>query len=154
MHMNNDWVRIDGPILRENLMPRILPIVAAMLGLASASPQVLADPASPPVKKGPQCFSIRSFENWKAPDAKTIYIRVNLHQYYRLDLAASCPTLLSPNAHLVTNWRSTSWVCSALDWDLKVSEDGMHRFQSACIVKSMTPLTDAEAGAIPGKFKP
>jgi hypothetical protein len=98
--------------------------------------------------------SIRSFENWKAPDAKTIYIRVNLRQYYRLDLATSCPTLLSANSHLITKWRGSSWVCSALDWDLKVSDDPMRGFASPCIVKTMTPLSESEAASIPRKFKP
>jgi hypothetical protein len=135
-------------------MRRILPTLAAVLGLLVAIPQAAAEPAARPATKGPQCFSIRSFENWKAPDAKTIYIRVNLHQYYRLDLAASCPTLLSANSHLITNWRGSSWVCSALDWDLKVSEDSVRGFASPCIVKKMTALTETEAAAIPRKFKP
>jgi hypothetical protein len=135
-------------------MRRILPTLAAVLGLLVAIPPLAAAPASAPATKGPQCFSIRSFENWKAPDAKTIYIRVNLHQYYRLDLAASCPTLLSANSHLITKWRGSSWVCSALDWDLKVSEDPVRGFASPCIVKAMTPLTESEAAAIPRKFKP
>jgi hypothetical protein len=125
-----------------------------VLGLLVTFPQVAAGPASGPTTKGAQCFSIRSFENWKAPDAKTIYIRVNLRQYYRLDLATSCPTLLSANSHLITNWRGSSWVCSALDWDLKVSDDPVRGFASPCIVKKMTALTETEAAAIPRKFKP
>jgi hypothetical protein len=96
---------------------------------------------------------VNGFENWKAPDAKTIYIRVNLHQYYRLDLAASCPALLWPDSHLITTWRGSDTVCSALDWDLKVSQ-GFHSIPEACIVEAMTALTAEEAAAIPKKFKP
>ncbi len=131
-----------------------LPIVATALGLALAIPQALAEPASGPATKGPQCFSVRSFENWKALDAKTLYIRVSSRRYYRLDLAASCPRILAPSSHLITKWRGSNWVCSALDWDLRVSEDPVRGFESACIVKTMTPLTEAEAAAIPRKLKP
>ena len=101
-----------------------------------------------------QCFSIRNFQNWKARDARTLYIRVDPQRYFRLDLAASCPALLSQNSHLITKWRSSSWVCSATDWDLTVSEDPMRGFASPCIVKIMTALTESEAGAIPKKFRP
>lgn len=135
-------------------MRQILPIVATVLGLVFAIPQVQSDPASSPVEKGPQCFSVRSFENWRALDSKTLYIRTSPRRYYRLDLAASCPRVTAPSVHLITKWRGSNWVCSALDWDLRVSEDPVRGMESSCIVKSMTPLTDAEAAAIPRKFKP
>ena len=135
-------------------MRRILAIVAAALGFAIAIPQALAQSSSPPATKGTQCFSTRNFESWKALDNKTLYIRTSGRRYYRLDLAASCPRVTAPSVHLITKWTSSTWVCSALDWDLRVSEEPDSRFQSACIVKSMTPLTDAEAAAIPRKFKP
>src|SRR5882672_8904487 len=135
-------------------MFRILKALGTVLGLLIAIPHVVAEPAPRTAPRGPQCFPIRNFKNWKALDAKTLYIRVNLHQYYRLDLATSCPTLLSPNSHLITKWRGSSWVCSALDWDLKVSDSPMRVFASPCIVKTMTALTETEAYAIPKKYKP
>ena len=135
-------------------MRRTLAIVAAALGFAIAIPQTLAQSSLPPATKGTQCFSTRNFESWKALDNKTLYIRTSGRRYYRLDLAASCPRVTAPSVHLITKWTSSTWVCSALDWDLRVSEEPDSRFQSACIVKSMTPLTDAEAAAIPRKFKP
>src|SRR5262249_53873926 len=102
--------------------------------------------------KSPSCFSARDFENWKAPDAKTILIRVNTNRYYRLDLAGKCPGLLSPGAFLVTKFHGSDWICSPLDWDLKVAEQGTG-ISSGCIVKSMTELSPAEVSAIPPKFK-
>lgn len=112
---------------------------------------VAADPGTP--AKNAQCFHISNFEGWKAPDAKTIYIRVGQRNYYRLDLTASCPTLRWPSAYLVTEWRGSSWVCSAIDWDLKVAQRS-GGFAQPCLVKTMTKLTPAEAEAIPKKFKP
>ena len=128
-------------------------ILASVLGLLFATPLAAAESAPAAAAKAPQCFFIRNFENWKAADAKTMYIRVNLHQYYRLDLAATCPALLSPGSHLITTWQGSSSVCTALDWDLKVSR-GFPGSAEPCIVKTMTPLTSEEVAAIPKKFKP
>jgi Family of unknown function (DUF6491) len=127
-------------------------VLASVCGLLLAVPQAVADP-TPPGAKPAQCFSVGSFENWRALDARTIYIRVNMHRYYRLDLANACPSLLWPDSHLVTTWRGPNIVCSALDWDLKVSQ-GMHGIPMPCIVKTMTALTAEEAAAIPKRFKP
>ena len=124
-------------------------IFAAMLVVPLAAAH--ADEA--PVHKTPACFMVQQFENWKVPDAKTINIRANMHDYYRLDLSASCPALLWPTAYLVTKWQGVSTVCSAIDWDIKVAQSP-GGIMSACIVKSMTPLTAEEAAAIPKKFKP
>lgn len=124
--------------------------LAMTLGLCAGFSPTLAQP----VAKGAQCFSIRDFRNWKALDARTLYIRVDMRRYFRLDLAASCPAMLSPNSHLITKWRGSSWVCSATDWDLKVSEDPVRGFSSPCIVRKMTALSDSEVAAIPRKARP
>ena len=107
----------------------------------------------------PRCFSMRDFENWKAPDAQTIYIRVGLSRYYRLDLSAPCQTLKSVSSHLITKTRGSDQVCSGIDWDLAVSDStgpiGSHTgFKQTCIVKTQTPLSPAEVSAIPKEFKP
>jgi hypothetical protein len=128
-------------------------ISASILGLMLAVPLAAAHADEAPTAKYPSCFQIREFENWKAPDAKTINIRVNMHKYYRLDLSASCPALLWPGAFLVTKWHGSTSVCSALDWDIKVAQSP-GGIVSPCIVKSMTPLTPEEAAAIPKQFKP
>jgi len=127
-------------------------ISASLFGLMLAVPLAAARADEAPAKPS-ACFFVSQFENWKAPDAKTINVRVNLHQYYRLDLSASCPALLWPGAYLVTTWHGSTSVCSGLDWDIKVAQSP-GGIGSACIVKSMTPLTAEEAAAIPKKFKP
>lgn len=115
------------------------------MSLAAADAAIAAKPSG--------CFSARDFESWKAPDAKTIYIRVRLHDYYRLDLSGSCPALLWPDSHLITKFHGTDTVCSRLDWDLEVSQ-GMGGIPAPCIVKAMTALTPDEAASIPKKFRP
>jgi hypothetical protein len=121
------------------------------LTLAVSAPGAAQTPA-PPVKHS-ACFFSNEFQGWKAPDARTIFIRVGLHRYFRLDLSGDCQSLLLPDSHLITHIRGSNSICSAVDWDLKVSE-GMNGIPEACIVKTMTELTPAEAAAIPPKFKP
>jgi hypothetical protein len=119
---------------------------ASMLGLATADARPAAHPAQ-------QCFFSQDWNGWKAtPDSKSIYIRVGVSKIYRLDLSSACPELQMPDVHLVTKLRGTSMICSALDLDLSVS-DG-HGFKTPCIVSNITPLSAAEAAALPKKLKP
>ena len=99
------------------------------------------------------CFFSNQFNNWKAADEKTLYIRVGVNRYYRLDLAGACRTALWPDAVLITRFRGSNAVCSAIDWDLKVAQrvDGI---PEGCIVSKMTELSSSEAEALPRKVKP
>ena len=84
-----------------------------------------------------------------------MYLRVNVNEYFRIDMSGECPELTYPDAHLITVWRGSSEVCGPLDWDLKVADGtGPGSFAVPCIVKNQTRLTPAEAAAIPKKFKP
>jgi len=132
--------------------------LALAASLAVATP-VLAQPApgatSKPAAVQNQCFPISQFEDWRAPDNKTMYLRVNLNEYYRIDMAGECPELTFPDAHLITVWRGSNEVCGPLDWDLKVADgSGPGSFSVGCIVKAQTRLTPTEVAAIPKKFKP
>ena len=100
------------------------------------------------------CFPITEFRGWKAPDTKTILIRVGFDRVYRLDLANTCSLLTSPGSHLITKTRGPDLVCSAVDWDLSVSQPPPGNIPEPCIVKKMTLLSPGEAAAIPRKFKP
>ncbi len=121
---------------------------AATFILALSTLAATAQPAA-----GKQCFFTSQFENWRAPDARTINIRVRGNQYYRLGLGSECHALLDPGAYLVTTFRGTSTVCSPLDWDLKVSS-GLGSPPLPCFVKTMTRLTPAEAKALTSKERP
>lgn len=127
--------------------------LAKALALAGAVALLATPAAAQSDQRKTRCFYVTQFETWRAPDPKTMYIRVSLNRYYRLDMAAACQQLTWPGAHLVTVWRSSGSVCRAIDWDLKVST-GVGGFASPCIVKEMTELTPEEAAQIPPKFKP
>ncbi|HWA90985.1 MAG TPA: hypothetical protein VG889_13180 [Rhizomicrobium sp.] len=107
-----------------------------------------------PALAGGSCFSIREFHGWRAPDAKTIYIRVAQTRYFRLDLGASCSQLTFPGAHLITETRGPDLMCSGIDWDLAVSTGTPGSIPMHCIVKQQTELTPDEVAAIPKQFKP
>ncbi|HTW36628.1 MAG TPA: DUF6491 family protein [Rhizomicrobium sp.] len=125
-------------------------VLACLTGMAASQPAAAPPPAS---QAGRSCFFVTQFDNWRAQDPNTMYIRVNMNKYYRLDMSGSCPALLWPDAHLIMNVRGPDTICSPLDWDLKVST-GLHGIPMPCIVKTMTPLTPDQAAAIPKKFKP
>lgn len=122
---------------------------AALAALAAFAAAANADPP----KQQNSCFFIRQGWTWKAPDARTIYIKVFPNRFYRLDLAGQCPELMWSNAQLITTHRSTSTICNALDWDLQV-RSATGGAPVPCIVKRMTGLTPAEVADIPDKYKP
>jgi Family of unknown function (DUF6491) len=121
-----------------------------LVGLAVAA--LLCAPAASAKPSG-QCFSSRDWSGWKAsPDSKSIYIRVSVSKLFRLDLAQACPTLQWPGAHLVTKLRGSSWICSPLDLDLRVSAG--RGTAIPCMVSGITPLSKDEAAALPKKLRP
>ena len=137
---------------------KVLPLLcSAFLGMAAFGAPAFADNPNEPA---PRCFSMHDFQSWKAPDARTIFIRVDINHYYRLDLAAPCQSLKMIDAHLITKVRGSDQVCDGLDWDLSVADssgfgiNGHRGFKQACIVKTQTPLSPAEVAQIPAKFKP
>ncbi len=122
--------------------------LAATLGLTAAEAQTAAKPSS-------RCFLSQDWNGWKATeDSRSMYIRVGLKSLYRVDFAGMCPRLQSPGAHLVTRVRGSSWICSPLDLDIKVSDGPPGDIATPCIAKAITPLSAEEAAALPKKLKP
>lgn len=129
-------------------MKQLVAIILLALGAGFASTG--AQTVSP--KRA--CFPIYEMRGWKAADPHTIYIKVDPDRIFRLDLAQDCPLLRTPAAHLITNVRGSDLVCSAVDWDLSVSEGPPGAMPERCIVKQMTLLTRDEAAALPAKLRP
>jgi len=134
--------------MEATLRKPILALAGLLVGMSTTS--ALAEQSAPARET---CFFARQFENWKAPDANTIYIRVGTNVYYRLDLSAPCPELLKPGFHLTMRMSGSDNICTASDWNLTVT-DNLGGIRVPCMVKTMTRLSDAEAAAIPPKFKP
>jgi hypothetical protein len=130
-------------------------LLAATLAAAFASDadEPAAKPGADAAKLKPsECFLARDFESWRAaPDAKSIYIRVDHKHFLRLELATACPTLTWPDARLITIRHGATDLCDAHDWDLKVSMGGI---PVPCRVKKVVQLTPEEVAAMPKKQLP
>jgi hypothetical protein len=122
-------------------------IVAAALAAVS-----VLGMAAPALAQGQSCFFINQWRGWKAADDHTVYISVDPHRTYRLDMTGSCPELLFSDIALVTRNHASS-ICTALDWDLQITQRHVG-FTSACIVGKMTLLTHDQVAALPDKLRP
>ena len=125
-------------------------ILASICASGLMGATAFAQPATPHRN---QCFFVNQFENWRAPDTRTINIRVQGNHYFRLGLGNECYPLRSGSARLITTFRGSNTVCSPLDWDLQVSE-GIGSPSEPCLIKTMTELSPAEVAALPPKAKP
>ena len=122
-------------------------------GMATLSTLAGAAPTGPSAPDRPRsCFFVNEWRGWKAPSPDVLYLGVNMHDVYRVQLSAGSPELQWPDAHLVSKTRGSDSVCDALDLDLSVS-DG-HGFREPLIATSITKLTPDEVAAIPPKFRP
>jgi hypothetical protein len=127
----------------------VLAFAAAILASAGS-----ADAAGPNNAKGSQCFRSESYQDFRAVNDHAFNIRVNVNDYYRIELEGACPTLTDPDAVLITRVRGSDLICGPLDWDLRVRESGPGGIAVGCIVKSQRKLTPEEVAAIPPKEKP
>ena len=125
-------------------------VAAALLAPSFPSQAQNANASRP----GDACFYSNQFENWRAPDDRTILIRVGVSRYYRLDLAGPCNGLTWPSATLINRIHGPDLICKPIDWDLMVSDSPTGGFEHGCIVKSMTQLSPEEVASIPAKFRP
>jgi hypothetical protein len=130
----------------EKLLRRGL--LAAALSLSTLVP--VAEAASSPSTNN--CFFVTQWQGWKSPSPDVIYLGVNLHDVYRVDLSAGSSMLNWPNMHLVSIVRGSDSICTALDLDLKISDD--HGFTEPLIAKALTKLSPDQVAAIPKKFRP
>ena len=72
-------------------------------------------------------------------------------EIYQIDLSGSSSLLTEPDSHLINEVRGSDSVCSPIDLDLKVANDG---FVEPLFVKSIAKLTPEQVAAIPKKDLP
>jgi len=126
----------------------ILAAVAA-LGLAVPAVAATSDRSTDTTKN---CFRAHDWQDWKAPNDKTILVRVNQHDVWRIGLAGGERMITDDTNHLITNFHGGDWICHPIDLsNMKVS-DG--RVTQPLFVNSLTKLTPEQVAAIPQKDRP
>lgn len=128
---------------------------AATLALiCAAQASVAGTPAThpkPPLDHTP-CFFISQWEGWKAPNDHTLYLAVNFHEVYQVDLAGTSSLLSDPDARLVNVTHGPDSVCSSLDLQLTVATFG--GMEEPLIATHLSKLTKEQVAEIPKKFRP
>jgi hypothetical protein len=119
-------------------------IAAAALALLGGVAQA-ATSATP-------CFSSRQWQGWSAPDARTLYLRVNQRDIYRVDLSGPSSDLTAPGMHLVFEAVGVNTICNANDLRLWIADT--NGFRTPLFPRAITRLTPEEAAAIPKKLQP
>lgn len=100
------------------------------------------------------CFALSDWNGWKADGDQTLYLKVRMHDVYRVDLSEKENSLNSPGMHLVSKSFGTNMVCNPLDLDLALADNIGPAFASHLFIKSITKLTPEEIEAIPEKSRP
>jgi hypothetical protein len=130
------------------MRPNSIPIALIALVLTVTGASAATDP-----RPGNSCFLSNGWDGWSAPrDGDVLYLRVNMHDIYRVDLTPGTHVRKDPDRFLVNRVRGSSWICSPLDLDLTLSDH--HGFQEPLIARSLRKLTPAEVAAIPRKDLP
>ncbi|HEY2658753.1 MAG TPA: hypothetical protein VGI79_03460 [Caulobacteraceae bacterium] len=125
-------------------------IGAGAVALATAAQ---AAPAAPATQGHlDKCFYLSDWQGWSSPSPNVLYLRVRMHDIYRVDLSAGSSLLQAPAVHLVNKVRGSDSVCWPIDLDLSVS-DGMG-MRMPLIASSITKLSTEEIAAIPKKYQP
>jgi len=136
--------------------------------LAGMAAALVSGPALAASDSHAPCFFITQWQGWKAPNPNTLYLGVNMHDVYRVDLSAGSPELMWPAVHLISDVRGSNSICSAIDLQLSVAQDnggsGFRTngvgfangsgFRVPLIARKLTKLTPEEVAAIPKKYRP
>ncbi len=117
------------------------------LGAANAAP-AKAKAATPHTP----CFFLSQWQGWKAPNDHTLYLAVNFHEVYQVDLAAGSSRLQEPDARLINRAFGSNDVCTALDLQLSVADLG--GFPEPLFPSHISKLTPEQVAAIPKKYLP
>ena len=125
-------------------------IMAVAAGLCLAAPAVALAADHPPAKPPRACFLNQNIDSWSAPDRRTVYLKVLLHDYYEIKLLGDCADI-DFNEHIGLESRGSDWICSDLDVTIIAPTPiGPQR----CAARSLRKLTPAEVAALPPKDKP
>jgi hypothetical protein len=110
--------------------------------------------STPALAAGGQCFRSSEFRGFKPAGDRAMIVRAGVSDFYRVEFAQSCRQITYPGAMLVTRTRGSDMICSGVDWNLEIGDNGNRGFSVPCIVASQRKLTKAEVAALPKGQRP
>jgi len=131
-------------------LPKLTGLVLAAGLIAAPSLAPAASPAKSS-DKGP-CFFISQWTSTSALDDKTLLLRVNHRDVYKVGVSGGANELNFPGTFLVSQ-NHGSTICSHLDLWLSTS-DTHSSIKTPLIANSLVKLTSEEIAAIPKKDLP
>jgi hypothetical protein len=124
----------------------------SVLLIAAAAAALLAAAPATAQPNRDNCFRMSMLSSTRPDGDRTIYARVGVSTFYRIDLAHRCSSLpYEGNFLVLTPTPGQDLICGPLDLDLKVNDHGANE---PCFIKSITRLTPEQASQIPRKAKP
>ncbi len=126
----------------SGLTTRIALIAAAVGATVALSVQPQGAIAESPAR---DCFNSDSVSGFSAPDDKKIYVTVGASKVYELEVLGSCPNL-DWTQSIGLKSRGSSFICTGMDVDLIVPQDGMGQ-PLRCAVRTIRRLTPDEVAA-------
>jgi hypothetical protein len=132
---------------------RVLGAAAALGLIAAVAGPAVAQHAPHAHDDNAPCFFINQWQGWKSPNPHTLYLGVNYHEVYEVQLSGDSGLLSDPDTHLVSITHGPDTVCSALDLQLAVVEN-FGGIREPLIAKSLVKLTPEQVAAIPKKYLP
>jgi hypothetical protein len=105
--------------------------------------------AQPPAAN--QCILVRNINSFNAPNDRTVYVRVGVKDFYRLDLMGDCVGITFGNSLALESSPGRSWICSPLEATVINHKIGMNQ---RCPVSAIHKLTPDEAAALPKRDRP
>jgi hypothetical protein len=140
--------KVRGGLIAAGWLALCAPLLGAAPANAASPPSKPSDPNHPR-----SCFFVNQWRGWKSPTPDVIYLAVNLHDVYKVQLSTPSPELQWPDVHLISQVRGSDSICDALDLDLTIVDTG-GGFREPLIAIGLTKLTPEEVAAIPPKFRP
>jgi hypothetical protein len=138
----------------------LLSALVAGAATAAACTTALAErtsPLPPPPPAGAglasgQCFRSHDIKNHTIVDDRTLLLRVNRGDVYRVTMAGNCLAGAIPSDPIVTREPPGSQIiCKPIDFDISIARNG---FTSRCIVESVAKVSPEQVAALPRRLKP
>ncbi|HEY3694665.1 hypothetical protein [Phenylobacterium sp.] len=134
-----------------SILPKILKsgLLAGAL-VAGAASAAHAETATRPAAS---CFQSTAWRGWSSPSPNVLYLKVNMRDVYRVDLAGRGSSSLKwPGYFLVSQFRGSNSICSPVDLDIAVAD--AHGYYQPLFPRAITRMTPEEIAAIPRKYRP